>query len=1082
MKNRKLTIAAAALLLTTAAQAQAPLWLRDASISPTGQEIVFTYKGDIYKVPAAGGNAVQLTTQPSYECAPVWSPNGDRIAFASDRNGNYDVFVMPATGGPATRLTFNSAAETPTAFTPDGKHIYFNAAIQDPAQSGLFPSGRLTEVYQVPVAGGVSTQVIATPAEEIEFSPTGKFLLYQDQKGVENKWRKHHTSSIARDVWRLDIATGKHTNLTAHAGEDRNPRLSPDGNTVYFLSERNGGSFNVWQFPLNNPQAATAVTTFKKHPVRFLSVARNGVLCYTFDGEIYTQAPGGKPAKVKINLVHDDADQVKRLSFSKGATGAAVSPDGKQVAFVVRGEVFVTSVEYNTTKQITHTPQKETEVCWAPDNRTIAYASERNGNWQLVKATIARKEDPNFPNATIIEEEVILPSSTVERAVPMFSPDGKELAFIEDRMRLRVVDLKSKDVRTVTDGSTWYETNGGFDYDWSPDGKWFTLEFIGNRRDPYTDVGLVSARGGKIINLTGSAYFSERPRFVMDGNAILFKSNRYGMRSHASWGSQDDVLMVFLNREALDKYNLNKEDAELLKEAEKEAKKQEEKDKDKDKKKEVVGDSNKKKDDNKDIVVELDGIEDRIVRVTPNSSDIASAMINKDGDALYYLSAFEKGYDLWKMDLRDHSTKLLNKMNSRWASIQPTKDGKELFILGSSTMQKLTVSGDKLKSISFNAQMKLDLAAEREYMFNHVERQIDKRFYNLNMHGVDWHALCDDYRKFLPHINNNYDFSTMLSELLGELNVSHTGSGYIPAGSTEATGNLGLLLDLKYTGKGLKVSEVIAGGPFDKAKSRVKPGTIIEKINGEPVTVENDYSLLLNGTVGKKTLVSLSNGGDKWEEVVKPIGKSALNNLLYNRWVKRNARLVDSLSNHRLGYVHIRSMNDASYRDVYSQVLGKYNECEGIVIDTRWNGGGRLHEDIEVLFSGKKYLTQVIRGREACDMPSRRWNKPSIMLQCEANYSNAHGTPWVYKHDGLGKLVGAPVPGTMTSVSWEDLQDDTMYFGIPIIGYVTAQGNYLENSQLEPDILVLNNPADIAAGNDTQLKTAVQELLKEVTR
>ena len=214
--------------------------------------------------------------------------------------------------------------------------------------------------------------------------------------------------------------------------------------------------------------------------------------------------------------------------------------------------------------------------------------------------------------------------------------------------------------------------------------------------------------------------------------------------------------------------------------------------------------------------------------------------------------------------------------------------------------------------------------------------------------------------------------------------------------------------------------------------------------------------------------------------MVKPISRGSLNNLLYKRWVKHNAHIVDSVSGGRLGYVHIQSMNDASYREVYSQVLGKYNKRDGIVIDIRFNGGGRLHEDIEVLFTGQKYLTQVIRGREACDMPSRRWNKPSIMLQCEACYSNAHGTPWVYKQQHIGKLVGAAVPGTMTSVSWETLQDDSLIFGIPIIGYLTAQGNYLENSQLEPDVKVLNDPADVVKGIDTQLITATKELMKQI--
>lgn len=257
---------------------------------------------------------------------------------------------------------------------------------------------------------------------------------------------------------------------------------------------------------------------------------------------------------------------------------------------------------------------------------------------------------------------------------------------------------------------------------------------------------------------------------------------------------------------------------------------------------------------------------------------------------------------------------------------------------------------------------------------------------------------------------------------------------------------------------------------------------IIEKINGQTLEAEKDYTPLLNGQAGKKTLVSLYDPETKerWEEVVKPISNGAMNGLLYTRWVKQRSEDVKRWSNGRLGYVHIESMDDSSFRSVYSDILGKYNQCEGIVIDTRFNGGGRLHEDIEVLFSGKKYFTQVIRGRETCDMPSRRWNKPSIMVQCEANYSNAHGTPWVYKHRGLGKLVGAPVPGTMTSVNWVTTQDPTLVFGIPVVGYRLPDGSYLENTQLDPDIYVLNAPETIVKGEDTQLKAAVDELLKEI--
>ena len=1073
-----------------------PLWMRDARISPDGSEIVFCYKGDIYKVSAQGGTAVQLTTQASYEANPVWSPDGEQIAFASDRNGNFDLFIMSADGGAARRLTYHSASEIPSTFTPDGKYVLFSASIQDPATSALFPTSAMTELYRVPVEGGNTEQVLGTPAEWVCFDKAGSNFLYQDRKGFEDEWRKHHTSSIARDIWLYDTQTGEHTNLTNRDGEDRNPVYAPDGKSVYFLSERNGGSFNVYSFPLNAPQQVKPVTTFRTHPVRFLSVSDKGTLCYAYDGELYTQLPNSRPQKVKVELVRDDDKDIASFRFSQGATSACVSPDGKQVAFIVRGDVFVTSTDYPTTKQITNTPAGESGLSFAPDNRTLVYASERTGNWQLYMAKITRKEDPNFPNATLIEEEVLLPSKTVERRYPQYSPDGKEIAFIEDRNRLMVLNLETKKVRQVTDGSTWYNTGGGFDYEWSPDGKWFTLEFIGNRHDPYSDIGIVSAQGGAITNLTNSGYMSGSPRWVLDGNAVLFQTERYGMRAHASWGSQQDVMLVFLNQDAYDRYRLSKEDFELLKEFEKEQKKAKEKDEKKknekkkdagkDKKKDGDkdgdnGKSDKDKESKKEIVVELKGIEDRIVRLTPNSSDLGSAIVSKDGENLYYFSAFEGGYDLWKMNLREKETKRLHKLNTGWVSLSMDKDG-NIFLLGSRNMQKMDAKSDALKPISYQAEMKMDLAAEREAMFDHVYKQQQKRFYNLNMHGVNWDEMSAAYRKFLPHIDNNYDFAELLSEWLGELNVSHTGGRYFANGKGDVTSNLGLLFDWEYRGKGMRIAEVIEKGPFDHSRTKVKEGCIIEKINGQEISQENDITVLLNNKAGKKTLISLYDpqSKERWEEVVMPISGGRLNGLLYNRWVKQRAAEVEKWSNGRLGYVHIQSMGDGSFRTVYSDILGKYNNCEGIVIDTRFNGGGRLHEDIEILFSGQKYFTQVVRGREACDMPSRRWNKPSIMLQCEANYSNAHGTPWVYKHRNIGKLVGMPVPGTMTSVSWETLQDPSLVFGIPIVGYRLVDGSYLENSQLEPDIKVANSPETVVKGEDIQLKAAVDELLKEI--
>ncbi len=1077
-------------LLAVAFQLSAqPLWMRHNVISPQGDKIAFCYKGDVYVVNAQGGKALQITTNAAYDGDPVWSPDGKQIAFATDRNGNFDIYLVSAEGGVAKRITTNSATEIPLAFSPDGKEIYFSAQIQKAAENVQFASGWITELYKVSTEGGRPEQVVAVPVSSMSFDKDGKSFLYYDRKGSENIWRKHHTSSVARDVVYYNAKKKTHTILTTNVGEDRDPRYLPGFKDVVFLSERNNGSFNVYKAPTDNLEQVEAVTHFKTHPVRFLSVANNGLLCYGYMGEIYTQRIGGEPQKVNIEIVNDQAEEQLVKQDFKGAGSFALSSDGKLVAFVSRGEVFVTGVdEYATTKQITHTPQAERSPSFSKDGRTLVYASERDGYWNLYQATIVRKEDYNFAYATLIDEKPLFDNDGIERSNPDYSPDGKEIAFVESRNILKVYNIESKEVRQITDGTQHY---GSIGYEWSPDGKWFAITLITHMRDPYSDVAIVSASGDmKIYNITESAYFDDDPQWVLDGNAILYNSDRYGMRSHASWGSQRDAFIAFLNQEAFDKFRLNKEEYALLKEQEKgkkddkkdEPKKEEKSDKKKDKKDGPSTGSGTEKDDkpkeSKIIEVDLEHLQDRVIRLTPMSSNLSGMALSKDGEKLYFMTSFEKGYDLWEMDVREKSMKITKKMGQGGAHLVVKDDN--IFLLSGGNLQKVD-KGGKSTPIKFDATMELDLAAEREYMFNHVFLQTEKRFFMKDHHGVDLDMMKEAYQPFLAHINNNYDFSEMLSEILGELNVSHTGSGYRPSSrGGDATAEFGVLLDLDYKGDGLKIAEVVEGGPFDKKNSKVKAGSIIQKIDGVEITKGMDYYPLLNNKRDKTVLVTVSDGGKTWDETVKPISHGAMNELLYNRWVKHNEETVEKLSNGRLGYVHIRSMGDASYRDVYSQILGKYNLCDGIVIDTRFNGGGRLHEDIEILFSGEKYLEQVVNDSVACVMPSRRYNKPSVMIIGEANYSNAHGTPWVYKYKKMGSLVGMPVPGTMSSVTWETLQDPSLYFGLPVVGYRTEQGNWLENTQLEPDVKVRNTPEKMAEGVDEQLEAAVRELLKEV--
>lgn len=1082
---KKILLSAAACILTGWALAQeSPLWMRNCAISPDGTTIAFTYKGDIYTVPVSGGRAMQLTSHPAYDTAPMWSPDSKKIAFASDRMGSLDVFIVSREGGVPQRLTTHSGSETPIVFKDNG-HVLFAAAIQPSAEDMQFPSGTFNQVYEVSVEGGRPRMFSSMPMEHISIRKDGKQWLYQDKKGYEDPWRKHHKSSIARDIWMYTPGTpGSYAKLTAFRGEDRDPVWAPDGESFYYLSEENG-TFNVFKRRLGSA-SSTQITRHTVNPVRFLSIAENGTLCYGLDGEIYTLAPGKQPKKVKIEIMSDRLDRdVIRQVLQNGVSEMAVSPDGDEIAFIVHGDVYVTSVEYQTTKQITDTPEQERDVDFSPDGRSLVYASERDGLWQIYQASLVKEDEKQFTYATEIKEERLTKSSKTSFQ-PQYSPDGKEVAFLEDRTAIRVMNLKSKKVRTVMDKKYQYSYSDGDQwFQWSPDSKWILSDFIGVGGWNNKDIVLLKADGkGEMHNLTQSGYNDGRAKWVLGGKAMIWSSDRAGFRSHGSWGAESDVYIMFFDLEAYEKFRMNDEDLALYEEAEKERKMKEAKEKaeqDKKKKgKKHKKDDKKEKEEEETLTFDLENCRDRVMRLTANSSLLGDALLSKDGNMLYYLTSFEGPQDLWVRDLKEGSTRILVKGIGRGYLVQSKQGG--IFICGGGGMREIDMRSGRPERIEFEAFFNYRPYAEREYIFEHAWQQVKDKFYMKDLHGVDWNGYKKVYEKFLPYINNNYDFAEMLSELLGELNASHTGARYSGRGGAMPTASLGVFYDETYKGDGLKIKEIPAKSPFAQIKTKVTEGCIIEQIDGREVKKGEDYFPLLEGKVGRKIRLAVYNPDTKerFEETIRGIGAGQWNKVLYHRWVERNRAEVERLSGGRLGYIHIEAMNSESFRETYSELLGRYRHKEAVVVDVRHNGGGWLHEDLMVLLGGKEYQHFVAQGQYIGSDPFNQWTKPSCMLVCEDNYSNAHGTPQLYQALKLGKLVGAPVPGTMTAVWWENQIDPSLVFGIPQVGCVDMEGNYAENHELEPDVLIYNSPADVLQGRDAQLEAAVKTLLDEL--
>lgn len=1094
-------LVALALAGTPAARAAdgASTWLRTPAISPDGGSICFSYRGDLWIVGAAGGDARPLTSHVAHDHSPVWSPDGSRIAFASDRHGQFDVFVVSARGGPAERLTFHSAHDVPSSFAPDGSAVLFTSARLD-APEACVASPWLPELYSVPVAGGRARQVLTTAAERAVWSADGTKILYHDRKGYENEWRKHHRSSVTRDVWVYDATAARHEKLTSFEGEDRNPVWAPGGASFWYLSETDGTS-NVWRRDLTKDAVPTQVTRHAGHPVRFLSAASDGTLCYAWRGDLWTLAAGGEPRRLDVRCPADDrTNPVENVVARDGATEMAPSPSGLEVAFVVRGDVFVASAEHGTTRRITATPGMERSVSWEPDGRALHFAAERDGSWNLHRAVLDAKETDGFARAAAVREEVVL-ATPKEEFQPLVSPDGRWVAYVEDRDAIAVLDLASKATRVLVPAAYNYSySDGDLRFSWSPDSRWLAFGCVGGRRW-IGDVGVVSLATGGIENMTRSGYEEDFPQWSADGGALLFLSDRAGRKNHASWGADQDVFAMSLTLAAWERARLSREDFDLLRAKEETSKK--------DAAPAPEG-AAKPADAAKaapvPVEIEFEGRDRRIRRMTTISAPVAGWAAAPDGETVVLFAQVDDAWALWAARPRDGEQKRILETSGP-GDVVFAQDGKSVFVrTEDGRIARVELSGlddggkpgrrgdgegggirGERKDVAYAAELSIDLPAERAAMFEHAWRQARAKFYDPDLHGTDWEALRTEYARFLPHVANRHEFAELLSELLGELNASHTGARHrFQPDEADRTSSLGLLYDVRWQGAGLRVAEVLTGGPADRKGTKLGPGAVIVAIDGVPLPATYDPARALNRKAGKWVAVTFTTAaGETAEERIRAIDAGAEAALVHERWMRRTEQRALELSGGRVGYAHVDGMDDGSYRELFRDALGKHGDREALLVDTRWNGGGWLHDDLVGFLGARDYLWFVPRGKSKGELgaePARRWTRPVAVLMNEGNYSDAHVFPYAFRALGLGKLVGTSVAGTGTAVWWERQVDPSIVFGIPQVGLLTPDGAYLENLELRPDVEVLAHPDDVARGDDRQLAAAVRVLLEEADR
>ena len=1044
-------------VLTATAQ-ENPRWLRKNAISPDGGHLAFCYKGDIYVVSTQGGQARQITSNPAYDSDPVWTPDGKSIYFSSWREGSKDIFRVSAEGGTPKRITNYPGSETPKAVLPDGR-IAFTANLQPDVHYDGYPGE--SQVWAVDDAGGRPSLLTSIPMQEISVRPDGA-ILYEDYKGYEDPFRKHHTSSVTRDVWLWK--DGAFTQLTTYEGENRQPVFAADGNTFYYISEQGGKTLNLWRSTLSDPSKAVQLTRYEKDPVRYISVAADGTVAFSQNGDLYLLKPDSEPRKLEISVTRDENERdLVKMTYTGGATSMDVSPDGKEIAVVIRGDVFVASTEYGTTRRITNTPEQERGVSFSADGRELYYASERGGCWGVWRTVLTDKNDKLFTYAVNTKEELFSePGETSFQ--PEVSPDGKWVAYLRDRTELVIKPTKGGKVKSLLKGANYSYQDGDQSFAWSPDGEYLLSTYQANGGWNNADIALIEIDTGEVTDLTQSGYTDGNFHWALGGKAMTWESDKYGYRSHGSWGSQDDIYIMFFDGKEMTRFTQDQEDEEVEKllsgKSEKQLAKEEKKD-------------SLDQEKHKKVELLLKGRENRIIRLTDGSAMYGDHYLSKDGRKLYYVMPLESGAGLCVKDLREGDVKVLARGVS--GAIAPSADGSEIYVFSGRGITKVTLAGGQTKQIDFKGDFEFKPKAEREYMFSHIWKQVKEKFYDPELHGADWNYYRENYKQFLPYIDNYFDFQEALSEMLGELNGSHTGARYYIQGG-ESLGKLGVLYDLAYKGEGLRIAEVLPDGVLNLADSGIKAGDLIVAIDGHAIAPGENWFPLLADKAGKKIIVKVRKDGKDEDLVVKPVYDES--DLLYRRWVKQREDMVERLSGGRIGYVHVEGMDSPSFREVYQKALGKYRTCDALIVDIRHNGGGWLHDDLVTFLGGKAYVEWRPRGQYIGTEPYSKWNKPSCVLMNEDCYSDASGFPFAYRDLKLGKLIGMPVPGTMTAVWWERLINPQIIFGIPQVGgWIPDKQRYMENLQLEPDIRVEADPASMLRGQDLQLEAAVKEML-----
>jgi len=1039
-------------------------------------KIVFSYLGDLWVIGEDGTGLRRLTVHVARELYPRFSPDGRWVAFSGKRFGDYDVFVIPTEGGTPRRLTTYSNNDLVVCWTPDGSGVVF---------CGSHSTGWRWTLFTVSPSGGLPNTLGCGIGYYGTFSPDGKKFAFN--RRTFRTWRKHYRGSANADVWIMDVEGKSFRQLTDFEGHDAWPLWAETGE-IYFASDRDG-TMNLWKIPaevVNGQEGEPLQVTFHKGAgVKYPSISNDGkVIVYECDFGLWKLKVGeAQPQEIALRFTSDSKDNpVSFPRYSGAADQFDVSPDGKRVVVSVHGEIFTVPVEKGDTVRLTESFYRDRYPVYSPDGKKVAFISDETGEDRIYVVPCEGGE----PQLIYPEESMTYSYIWSGRFNVLWAPDGKKFAYCGAR-GLFLYDLEDKSARLLASG----EHGVIKDPTWSPDSGW--IAYVKNRVTYRDDMYVVSVEDGKEYLLTEDPLDDVSPIFTPDGKKIVFGSNRDG---------NGQVYVLPLTKEQYDPLDPVEREEAKKKEAEDKKKEEEKKKEEKTQKKEGETEQKteekgeeakeKKEEEKKEaekkppkVEIDSDNLKRRIRQVTKVAGEgIPGLLITPDSERAIFRVKEQRGAAtvtvLYSVKLDGEDLKEITTGDIQ--DMRLADNGSKIFFREGNAVFWIPVAGGQKKRIDFSVVVKIDRDKELAQMFDEAWRAMRDGFYDPKMHGYDWNTIRARYLTFLPQVVDNEEVADLVNEMIGEINASHTGAFAASGASDYQTRRLGIELWPDEEAGRYRVSHIYKEGPADKDYVKLKVLDYVLAIDGKELKAGDDFHSILGYPLNEKVVLTVNDkpsldGSRKVR--LKHISPMEQWELWYEEWVRTRREKVERASDGRIGYVHIRAMNTECLERFKKELVENYTK-EALVIDVRWNGGGNIDQELLDMLERKPYQwwgPRAFGGKTR--RPHEGFYGPKAVLINEDSGSNAEMFPDGFRRLGLGKLLGTKTQGAVIGTASYQLMDGSV-IRMPSVGVYTATGEVMENYGVAPDIAVENTPEDDLADRDRQLETAVNELLKEI--